>query len=125
LIKFGSFAKESVIRENTRGRDSALGRVEPLGLGVPPAVPSPCDHRLGGAIFFLRDLEGVEPEVALDDFFAPEESGAFAWLGESLAPPALGGLGALGTAFIASGLKGTSILGAPSTPCASFAKESG
>jgi hypothetical protein len=85
---------------------------------------SSCICGLEGAIFFLRDLEEVGPKVALADFLVPEVPGAFAWLGESLAPPALGGSEALDVVFVASELRGASVLTAPSPPCACFMEES-
>jgi hypothetical protein len=78
LIKSRSFTRESMTHENTRGKDSTLGEAESLGLGAPPAVLSLCVCGLGGAVFFLRDLEEVGPEAALADFFMSDESGAFA-----------------------------------------------
>jgi hypothetical protein len=109
LMKSRSFARESATHENTSFGDSALGGAESLGPGGPPAVPSSCDYGLRGAIFLLRDSAEVEPEAAMADFLAPNRSGAFAWLGESLAPPTLRGLGTLGAIFIESGLGDTSL----------------
>jgi hypothetical protein len=87
-------------------------------------VSSSCICGLRGAIFFLQELEEVGPEAALVDFLMPEEPGAFAWLGESLAPPTLGGSGVLGMVFVTFRLRGASVLMAPSPSYTSFMEES-
>jgi hypothetical protein len=100
-MKSRSLSKESATWENVRGGVLALGRAESPGLGASLAAPRPCDCELGGAVFDLED-SAREALVAPDsgaEFLVLGELGAFAWLGESLAPPGLGGLDALGGGY--------------------------